>query len=91
MLLSLNSPGGDVYESMKIGRLLINKKVRTSVNSGNVCASACVLVFAGGVYKLFLAGGGKLAIHRIQFANHEVAARLKEDAYRKLYDQGMDK
>lgn len=43
-----------------------------------------------------LAGGaekdieGTVAIHRIQFGNHAVAATLNQEQYRKTYAQGMD-
>ncbi len=45
----LQSPGGSVRDALAIGRLIRDRKLSTEVDSGRYCASACPLVFAGGV------------------------------------------
>ena len=60
MTVSINSPGGDVYEAMRLGRLLRARRATIEVtsrssmprgsvweSSPSVCASACILVYAG--------------------------------------------
>jgi hypothetical protein len=99
-LVSFNSPGGDIYEAMSIGRLLSKENtgpVNTVVERNEVCASACVLAFAGGDIKIITRGspyperipGGKLVIHRPSLVNHSIVANLDQEEFRKLYDQGI--
>lgn len=47
----LNSPGGEMQEALKIGRTLRSRKMVTVVALPNRCASACVIVLAGGVMR----------------------------------------
>jgi hypothetical protein len=47
----LASPGGDLYEGMKLGRLFRKRRLKTIVEGGQTCASACALAFLGGVDK----------------------------------------
>jgi len=56
----LDSPGGNVVEAMKIGRLLRSRQIGTFVTSDSLCASACVLVLAAGVHR---AAAGSVEIH----------------------------
>ncbi|MGI9571331.1 MAG: hypothetical protein ACR2PH_16690 [Desulfobulbia bacterium] len=44
----LSSPGGNLYESMALGRFFKNKRIKTVVEEGETCASACALAFLGG-------------------------------------------
>jgi hypothetical protein len=44
-----SSPGGDLAEGIKLGRLLQAGRVKTIVDSYEMCASACALAFLGGV------------------------------------------
>jgi ATP-dependent protease ClpP protease subunit len=59
--VNLNSPGGDVYAAMDIGRQIRVRSMRTKVAKGDTCVSACVFVFVGGVNRSL---GGQLGIHR---------------------------
>ena len=45
----LYSPGGSVRDAIAMGRLIRDKKYTTEVEEGRYCASACPLVFAGGI------------------------------------------
>jgi hypothetical protein len=44
-----SSPGGDLAEGIKLGRLLQAERVKTIVDGYEMCASACALAFLGGV------------------------------------------
>lgn len=56
----LDSPGGNVVEAMKIGRILRGRQIGTFVTSDSYCASACVLLLAAGVHR---AAAGPVEIH----------------------------
>ena len=45
---AFNSPGGSVYESLKIGRLLRSSGIDTLMLPGMYCFSACPYMFGGG-------------------------------------------
>jgi hypothetical protein len=45
----LDSPGGSLQDALAIGRLIRERKFATEVENGRACASACPLIFAGGV------------------------------------------
>ena len=47
-VLSLNSDGGSVSESIAIGTMLHKRLIKTLVKKGNGCYSACALAFLGG-------------------------------------------
>jgi hypothetical protein len=49
--IRLNSIGGNVFEGVKIVRLLDGANVNTNVAFGATCASVCFLAFAAGVEK----------------------------------------
>lgn len=44
----LASPGGSLYEGMRLGMLFKKLSVKTVVEGGRDCASACALAFLGG-------------------------------------------
>ena len=56
---TLNSPGGDADEAMRIGRLF--RKYLITTFNGDTCASACALIWFGGVERL-----GTVGVHRPQ-------------------------
>ncbi len=46
-----DSPGGNLFEGMKLGRYFKKNKIKTVVQGGEMCASACALAFLGGTDK----------------------------------------
>lgn len=60
-LFYLNSPGGDIYAAMEMGRLLRKARAICIVPVHKQCASACVFVLSGGIERSVY---GKIAIHR---------------------------
>ncbi|TZG29598.1 hypothetical protein [Sphingomonas montanisoli] len=47
----LSSPGGNMYEGMKIGRLLHRSGIAVRVPAGRACISSCSLALLGGVLR----------------------------------------
>ena len=60
--VSLNSNGGDVKESMKIGYLIREREWQTFVYPNKICMSSCVFILAAGVFRQ--ASLGKVGIHK---------------------------
>ncbi|OSI78432.1 hypothetical protein BSZ21_02260 [Bradyrhizobium canariense] len=60
----LNSPGGSVADALAIGRLIRKRNFATRVEAGRYCASACPLVFAGGVER-HVDRRGLIGVHQI--------------------------
>jgi hypothetical protein len=44
----LASPGGALFEGMRLGLFFKNNNIKTVIEGGEVCASACALAFLGG-------------------------------------------
>ena len=49
--LSINSPGGDAEEGVRLANTVHEKALSTAVGQGTVCASACFNVFAAGRHR----------------------------------------
>jgi hypothetical protein len=47
----LNSPGGSVEDALAIARLIRERGYATRVEDGNLCASSCPLILAGGTQR----------------------------------------
>jgi hypothetical protein len=63
--IQLNSNGGDVFESIKIGRVIRSYNLHTIVPFNAVCNSSCVFLLASGVRRSPI---GQVGIHRPYFA-----------------------
>lgn len=61
-LVAIDSPGGDVYAAMALGRLFRENHVSISLNG--VCASACVLTWVGAVQRVATQDKPLFVIHR---------------------------
>ena len=73
--VALHSPGGSLHDALTIGRLIRERKFSTEVADGRYCASACPLIFAGGVERK---AGSKAAIgvHRaVTMSDDPLASR----------------
>jgi len=66
--LEINSIGGDVDESLKLGRFIRDSEYSTSLpdDLSGKCYSSCVFIFAGGVEKTSFTG--EIGIHRTYFS-----------------------
>lgn len=86
--LVIDSPGGDVMEAMKIGRLLRDARAAAIITPGASCASACVLVFAGAVerYSYGDRHQTRIGIHRIRPTDSRFITQAPSEAFR-AYNQ----
>jgi ATP-dependent protease ClpP protease subunit len=62
----LDSPGGDVMEAIRIGRLIHERFMHTVVMPERECASACVFILAAGVLRI-PTQKAHVAVHRPRF------------------------
>jgi hypothetical protein len=60
-MMQANSPGGSVDAAMAIGRIVRRESIGITVDPNDICASACVLIFAGAVLR---SHAMNLGIHR---------------------------
>jgi ATP-dependent protease ClpP protease subunit len=63
--IRLSSPGGDVNEAMKIGRMIRERELLVKVDKGNQCLSSCVLILGAGVVRTVFEA--RVGIHRPYF------------------------
>lgn len=62
--IHLNSPGGDVYTAMDIGRVIRRIDNHAVIlDAKSICYSACVLIFAGGAQRIWNPGS-EVGLHR---------------------------
>jgi hypothetical protein len=64
----LNSPGGNLYAGMQLGRIIRTHGAATHIRDSRTllpgeCYSACSLAFLGGIYR-FADNGGRYGVHR---------------------------
>jgi len=78
-MVFLNSPGGDVAEAMKIANLLNMSLGSTMVAKDDICFSACVILWAGGVTRS-LDNSAKLGVHRLSLTRNEISVKKTEKA-----------
>lgn len=70
-----HSEGGDVFEAIKLGKLIRANELITAVDRQYKCFSACIIAFVGGVHRL---PDGKMGIHRPYFASLSTKLTVKE-------------
>lgn len=61
--LAFNSPGGDLFEAVKIGQYIRSMNFNTVIVRGKVCYSACFFSFIGGIRRQVFPMG-KLGVHQ---------------------------
>ena len=61
--VQLNSGGGRLIEGIKLAAAVREAKISTAVGQGEVCASACFLIFAAGDRK-FAGDGARIGVHK---------------------------
>ena len=94
----LNSSGGSVTDAIAMGRLIRDRKFATSVENGAICASACPLMFAGGIERR-AADKATVGVHQA-FAPGDAgsdgatsmahAQRISADVQKYLAEMGVD-
>ena len=73
----ISSPGGNVNEAIKIGKILRSAMARVFVGDGETCVSSCFLIYAS-VPERQVLPGGRLGIHRPYFNKEHYVAVLPE-------------
>lgn len=83
MQIKLDSPGGSVTAAITIGKLLRKYRMAAVVEPNTVCASACVLVYAGAVVRLGYNKRALIGIHQPYFTvpSERVEPAAVRDAY----------
>ena len=76
----LNSNGGTVSEALKIANFFREKGMATHLPRRSVCASACVLLFAGGVIRT-AESTAKIGIHVGSGVLNDEAIEMFDDLY----------
>jgi len=85
----LNSEGGDVAVAMSLGRMVRRAQVATAVHENSVCASACIIVLAGGVER-YARENARLGLHRPYFSDARAATAKGYESFQKTYDSVID-
>jgi len=80
-IVSLDSPGGDLYPALTIGKLIHAMGYYTNVSKGAECNSSCALIWLAGQYK-YLAKDSAIGFHEIiDCAPTKDAVRKMQRAY----------
>ena len=94
----LQSPGGSVSDALAMGRLIRERKFTTEVPSGRYCASACPLVFAGGVRR-YAGANAAIGVHEVAaFGNDSMSGaaglqhgqQISAECQQYLREMGID-
>lgn len=75
----LNSPGGDIVAAMKMGEIIRQVGASTWVGPRSVCASACILILAGGIERSMF-DDATLGLHRPYMPPERFAAFSRSQA-----------
>lgn len=89
--LYLNSNGGNIEAAMKAGEFVRQKKIWTVVANNDTCASACVLLFVGGVDRGAI---GNIGLHRPftdELSASESTAKAHYEKTKKLISQYLNR
>lgn len=85
--LIIDSPGGNLAAAMAIGRMLRAERVPVFIPKGHECVSACIIVLAGAVTRLYV---GKVGIHRPFFDLPSGSQPLTPEQVRSGYERVLD-
>lgn len=94
----LQSPGGSVRDALAMGRLIRERKFATEVDKGRYCASACPLIFAGGVERRAEASAA-IGVHQVAALGGDALSaasalqngqQISAQCQQYLHDMGVD-
>lgn len=86
--VNLNSRGGDLYASMKIGRVMRDVHALAQMKGNEVCYSSCVFLLAGAMYR---AVDGEVGIHRPYLPTAESTDAAKEKTKYQVLQADIEK
>lgn len=75
-LIVTSSPGGNVYEGLQIASIINDKNLATYVPDAADCASACSMVFLGGVHRVAV---GELGVHQFYSSSQTASDPERQD------------
>ena len=90
-IFSLNSPGGDVFAAIAIGKMIRENfpdASTTWIPHQEDCVSSCVLIYASGLNRR-MGAGSRLGIHRPYFSDErftELGYESRQQVYQQTYD-----
>jgi ATP-dependent protease ClpP protease subunit len=82
LTVRVNSNGGSVEESLKIGRYIRSKQFNTEILAKEQCLSSCVFIYVGGVRRSNWLNYGKIGIHRPYF--YDLNENVSVDEIKKI-------
>ncbi len=68
--LSLDSPGGDLEEGLRVATAIHDAHLQTMVRNGAKCASACFIMFAAGSH-MFAGTSALVGVHSASYGGHD--------------------
>ncbi len=83
--INLSSNGGDVEAAMRAGDFVRQNKMSTLVD--NSCASACVLLFLGGVNRTLWGWSARIGLHRPYSESYSTSESAAKDTYERINRQ----
>jgi ATP-dependent protease ClpP protease subunit len=82
-IITLDSPGGSVAAGIAIGKMLRKYRMVATVEPGAMCASSCVLIYAGAVVRRGYSKRAMIGIHQPFF--QVPSGQVDPDTVRKAY------
>lgn len=82
-VVELDSPGGSVTEAIELSRLLNAQRLSASVPAGNICSSACALIYLSAPFRYRL---GQVSLHRPYFDVSAIHPSMMDDFIKRQYD-----
>jgi len=79
--ISIDSLGGDMDAAMRLGREIRASQIPVNIRRNGRCASACVLVYAGGVLRNPM---GKVSIHRPYYSSGSESFPRTQERFHRL-------
>lgn len=80
--IHLDSMGGSLFEALRIGEIIRENKIFTSVDQSAVCYSSCSLIYMAGVYKVPF---GEIGIH--SFYSKDLLGSNRFDSANEGYEE----
>lgn len=74
----LASPGGSVFEGLQMAGIIHDKRLRTYIPRGGICASACSYLFFAGNERL---ADGELGVHQAKSTNAQKQQAIGQTQY----------
>ena len=83
--IDINSSGGDLFASLKIGEIIRKNKFMIVVSNNSVCQSSCVFIIMGGVERVV---DGDIFVHRPYLSSSmpESSFNILDNQFKSMYE-----